>query len=212
MQNSKSDIDLVITVSRRLETLLEKDFGAEGRGLGTKLKSVEDQLDAQAVRSGRYVVAMRNKMAHEDGFSLPDRPRFLQEAAALEKAITGALSKTARSKTARIATTARFPRGVVISVAGLLGMYMVIMEIGRYSTAHPEVEVNENLLLAAYASGLAAIVPPFLWLRQANKRRGRRFRPLYVLGILSLPSLPFIYIPIELGRYALLRIRQAVFG
>jgi hypothetical protein len=105
---STSDIELAVTTSRRLESLLETRFGASGRGLHEKLASVEAILSPEAMHHGRYVATMRNKVVHEDAFSLPDRDRFLRCAQAFEKAIGGP-AKTSR----------KIPWRVVIFPAGL---------------------------------------------------------------------------------------------
>lgn len=200
MKSSQSDIDLVVTTSRRLEALLETRLGAEGRGLHEKLEAVEDQLDEDAVRSGRYVATMRNKVVHEDGFALPDRARFLRSAAALEKAVAGSLSEAAR-----LAMAAHFPPGVIVSASGLLG-YMALMGDFGHKTAHPE----RNFDFAA-ALMVVAILPAVGWLRLEYRRQGRRFTPLKVLIFFVFsPFLPFFYIPIELGRYVLSWFRQAI--
>jgi hypothetical protein len=86
---STSDIELAVTTARRLESLLETRFGASGRGLHEKLASVEATLPSEVLRDGRYVATMRNKVVHEDSFSLPDRDRFLRCAQAFEKALGG---------------------------------------------------------------------------------------------------------------------------
>lgn len=111
---SKSDIELAVTTARRLETLLESRFGASGRGLHEKLASVEATLPPEALRGGRYVATMRNKVVHEDAFSLPDRDRFLRCARAFETALGG--SPKASSKISwKIVIFVIFLIGVVIS-------------------------------------------------------------------------------------------------
>src|SRR5258708_18174708 len=86
---STSDIELAVTTARRLESLLETRFGASGRGLHEKLASVEATLPPDALRDGRYVATIRNRVVHEDSFSLPDRDRFLRCAQAFAKAVGG---------------------------------------------------------------------------------------------------------------------------
>ena len=50
-----SDIDLAVTRSRKLEQMLERDFGASGRGLHEKTSSVEARLPDDLVRKLRLV-------------------------------------------------------------------------------------------------------------------------------------------------------------
>jgi hypothetical protein len=51
-----SDIDLAVRRSKRLEQMLERDFGASGRGLQEKVSSVEQQLppETSCARCGRW--------------------------------------------------------------------------------------------------------------------------------------------------------------
>ena len=79
-----SDIDLAVTKSRRLEQMLERGFGASGRGLHEKTSSVEDRLPDQLVRKLRLVATVRNKVVHEEG-PIDDRKRFLAAAKEAER-------------------------------------------------------------------------------------------------------------------------------
>ena len=74
-----SDIDLAVKRSRRLEQMLERDFGAAGRGLHEKTSSVEDRLPDPLVRKLRLVATVRNKVLHEQG-PIDDRRRFIDAA------------------------------------------------------------------------------------------------------------------------------------
>jgi hypothetical protein len=78
-----SDIDLVISISRRLETLLQ-DRGATGRGLHEKLDSIEAVLPPGVIHAARYVASNRNSIVHNDGAALEDRERFLRYAKSVE--------------------------------------------------------------------------------------------------------------------------------
>ena len=85
--HSSNDYELVIKSSKDLEFILERDFGAQGRGLHEKISSVERELPGQLVRQMRYLATIRNKLIHERGFdSLPDRASLISsyEASALE--------------------------------------------------------------------------------------------------------------------------------
>ena len=87
---SLSDIELVITTARRLETLLETHYAASGRGLHEKITSVETQLPPHVIHAGRYVTTMRNQVVHVDAFSLPDRDWFVRCAQLFEDHFTPA--------------------------------------------------------------------------------------------------------------------------
>lgn len=71
-----SQIELAVTLSRRLESLLEEKHHATGKGLHEKVSSVEDRLPAQLVKSLRYIATMRNSVVHEEGFVIGDVDGF----------------------------------------------------------------------------------------------------------------------------------------
>jgi hypothetical protein len=189
---SDSDIDLAIKTSRRLEGLLETRYSAEGRGLHEKLAAVEAMLSPEALRNGRYVATMRNKVVHEDGFSLPDRPRFINSAAAFEKEVGGGRRSTA---------AVRFPWGVLICAAGLVLLVagLRLIPFKRYGL--------EELIIFMMTASLMTAVPQIL----SERARLNRLPPLFILvlifggGLLSAP----IYILFELGRYVVGRLRGA---
>ena len=79
-----SDIDLAVTRSRKLEQMLERDFGASGRGLHEKTSSVEGRLPQSLVRKLRLVATVRNRVVHEEG-PIDDRKRFLAAAEEAER-------------------------------------------------------------------------------------------------------------------------------
>ena len=73
-----SDIELVITNSKKLEALLEKHFGAIGRGLHEKVGSVEAKLPSSVVKRLRFIATIRNKIVHDDGYDrIDDRKGFV---------------------------------------------------------------------------------------------------------------------------------------
>jgi hypothetical protein len=82
-----SDIELAIKTSRRLETLLEGQLGAIGRGLHEKINSVEAHLPEVALHHVRYIATIRNATIHQDGFSFPDRSLFIDYAQIVEQLI-----------------------------------------------------------------------------------------------------------------------------
>jgi len=92
-----SDIDLVVTRSKRLEQLLEQKLGATGRGLHQKASSVEAKLPPQLLRELRLVATVRNKIVHENDYQkIEDRPAFIRAADDAErqlKAIGGSRRK-----------------------------------------------------------------------------------------------------------------------
>jgi hypothetical protein len=88
MEQLMGDIELVVSHAKKFEALLEKRFGARGRGLHEKVSSVEAQLPAEAVKKLRYVATIRNKFVHEDNVNdLDDREGFLQTCGLVEQAL-----------------------------------------------------------------------------------------------------------------------------
>jgi hypothetical protein len=66
--NGKSFFEHVVERTKKLERLLEQNYQAFGNGLGVKARSVEDKLDSDTIRQLRFIVSVRNKIMHEDGY------------------------------------------------------------------------------------------------------------------------------------------------
>jgi hypothetical protein len=85
-----SDIERAVKWSKRFESLLERRFGARGRGLHEKIDSVEGDLDRDTARALRLVATVRNKIVHEDGYDkIDDRARFKAACKAADRALAG---------------------------------------------------------------------------------------------------------------------------
>jgi hypothetical protein len=83
-----SDIELIITRCKTIETLLVERWGANGRGLHEKISSVENLLPSHIVKQGRYIATIRNKMMHDARYqNLDDRNRFIQICNEVETAL-----------------------------------------------------------------------------------------------------------------------------
>jgi hypothetical protein len=91
-----SDIDLAVSRSRKLEQVLEREFGASGRGLHEKTSSVERDLPHELVRKLRLVATVRNKVVHEAD-RIDDKRRFTEAAASAERELK-ALARSRRGK------------------------------------------------------------------------------------------------------------------
>jgi len=78
------EIDTAVRYSKKIESMLERLFGANGKGLHEKLTDVEDKIPRDIVRHIRYVASVRNKVVHKDGYQIDDHDRFV---ASCEKAI-----------------------------------------------------------------------------------------------------------------------------
>ncbi|WP_261816389.1 DUF4145 domain-containing protein [Vibrio gallicus] len=83
-----SDIDQVVTRTRRIESLLRTQFHANGRGLHQLISSSEERLPHEIIKKLRYVATIRNKILHEDGFELEDRKQFIQVCKECEQGLT----------------------------------------------------------------------------------------------------------------------------
>jgi hypothetical protein len=73
-----SDIDVVITETREIESLLSKYFDSEGRGLHQKITSASSSLDASLVKKLRWIATIRNKVVHENNFEIPNRDSYIK--------------------------------------------------------------------------------------------------------------------------------------
>lgn len=83
-----SDIEKVVTRTRRLEKLLRVQYHASGKGLHELVTSTEERLPHDVIKKLRYVATIRNKIVHEDGFVLENRKAFLKVCDECEKELT----------------------------------------------------------------------------------------------------------------------------
>ncbi|MBR5160155.1 MAG: hypothetical protein IKW80_00890 [Thermoguttaceae bacterium] len=59
-------IEELIKIAQNMETVLEEDYGATGKGLHEKASSVESQLSPEAMKKIRFIATIRNKAVHDD--------------------------------------------------------------------------------------------------------------------------------------------------
>jgi len=71
-----SDIEMAVKGSRLIESLLEEKLGASGKGLHSKLSSVENRLSAPMISKMRYIASVRNSVVHEEGAKIDDVKGF----------------------------------------------------------------------------------------------------------------------------------------
>ena len=71
-----SVIDTVISCSKQLESKLETEFQAEGRGLHSKLSNVECLLPVEVAKKIRWLATIRNKVVHEADFYFEDTEAY----------------------------------------------------------------------------------------------------------------------------------------
>jgi hypothetical protein len=69
-KSKHEDIGRIVEFSKKLETFLQENYKAEGKGLHEKISSVEDKLlaDFIEVRILRKIATIRNKIVHDDNF------------------------------------------------------------------------------------------------------------------------------------------------
>ena len=69
-KSKHEDIGRIVEFSKRLETFLQENYKAEGKGLHEKISSIEDKLlaDFIEVRILRKIATIRNKIVHDDNF------------------------------------------------------------------------------------------------------------------------------------------------
>ena len=65
-----SNLDIIFGYTKKIENFLEKEFKAEGRGLHTKVSSVEYRLPIALIKKIRWIATIRNNSAHTEGFEL----------------------------------------------------------------------------------------------------------------------------------------------
>ena len=63
--SSEIQIGRTVTISRKIETVLDQELGAAGRGLHEKLNSVQHLLPEYLVKQMRYIATVRNQLMHE---------------------------------------------------------------------------------------------------------------------------------------------------
>lgn len=71
-----SAIELAVRYSQKIEGFLEAEFGATGKGLTEKTRSVENKLPDALVRKIKRVAFIRNQVVHEDGYEVKDESEF----------------------------------------------------------------------------------------------------------------------------------------
>ena len=91
-------IEVAVKGSKRLEGLLEKRFGATGRGLHEKLTSVEARIPEEVRRSIRWVATIRNKVVHEEGPAPAEKSEFVRRIEEVAKALEGRSTRAAANK------------------------------------------------------------------------------------------------------------------
>jgi hypothetical protein len=58
----------IIEYNKKIEKILVNKYHATGKGLHSKVSSVESELSPELVKKIRYIATIRNKLVHEDDF------------------------------------------------------------------------------------------------------------------------------------------------
>jgi hypothetical protein len=92
-----SDIELAVTRTKLLESLLEQALGATGKGLHEKVTSVQEKLPQPLVKKLRFIATVRNKIVHEANYQqIDDRAGFTKACDEAEAALRAMLPAPAR--------------------------------------------------------------------------------------------------------------------
>lgn len=83
-----SDIENVVTRTRRLETLLRNQYHAQGKGLHQLITSCEERLPHDVIAKLRFIATIRNKVVHEDQYQLDDTQGFFSACDECERELT----------------------------------------------------------------------------------------------------------------------------
>lgn len=83
-----SDIESVVTRTRKLESLLRTQYHADGKGLHQLITSCEERLPHDVIEKLRYIATIRNKIVHEHDFQLDSRKQFMLVCDECEKELT----------------------------------------------------------------------------------------------------------------------------
>lgn len=90
-----SDIELAVTRTKQLESLLEQALGATGKGLHEKVSSVEGRLSQPLVKKLRFIATIRNKIVHESNYeTIDDRSGFTRACDEAETELRAMLQPT----------------------------------------------------------------------------------------------------------------------
>ncbi|WP_100754029.1 DUF4145 domain-containing protein [Vibrio salilacus] len=83
-----SDIENVVTRTRKIEALLRAQYHADGKGLHQLITSCEERLPHDVISKLRYIATIRNKVVHEHDFKLDGYNDFMSVCDECEKELT----------------------------------------------------------------------------------------------------------------------------
>ncbi|MGO2509245.1 MAG: DUF4145 domain-containing protein [Vibrio hibernica] len=83
-----SDIEKVVSCTRRLERLLREKYYAQGQGLMELVQSCEQRLPHSIIKKIHHVADIRQKVVHDDDYQLDDPIAFERMCLECEKELT----------------------------------------------------------------------------------------------------------------------------
>jgi len=72
-------IDIAVGYSKKIESLLDEYYHAEGKGLHEKLSSVEESIDDFMIPQIRKIASIRNNVVHHEGYKIDNLDEFRQD-------------------------------------------------------------------------------------------------------------------------------------
>ncbi|OEF26111.1 hypothetical protein [Vibrio rumoiensis] len=83
-----SDIEKVVSHTRRLERLLREQYYAKGQGLLELTESCVSRLPHDVVQKIHYISNIRQQLLEDDDYQLEDRDAFIRACLECEKELT----------------------------------------------------------------------------------------------------------------------------
>ena len=150
-----SHIEAAVRGSKKIETILRDEFGAEGRGLHEYLGSVENRIPSDIVRKARFIASVRNKVVHqeEDIFDLNDFNQSVDE-------VVNGLNKVLENERLRSVAQERLQRDAHA-------------QDQSFSTSQDSIRKSSGGIGSRFFIGVASIFVIYFWVQlyaEKNKR------------------------------------------
>jgi hypothetical protein len=156
------DLGNVIIATKKIEQILEANYGAAGRGLHEKVSSVSGELDDQLLKQLRYIASVRNKAVHESDFSKQESEDFFTMAGNVSSILNAnkivQINRQASSSTVCPSDTQSENSGLAFNVKSMIQLVLQVFYIGLvYSYCVDLVGISDfflinvaNFILAAF--------------------------------------------------------------
>ena len=73
---NEEELTKIISITRKIESILKDKFKAKGKGLHTYIDSIENMLDEPLIKDLRFIATIRNKSMHESTFKMDNFMRY----------------------------------------------------------------------------------------------------------------------------------------